>query len=322
MAPMVLLAMSALPGCVLISANLNPFSSTPEPLEEYVIDGEGKNKILLLDISRVISSRSEENALSVKREEATTARVLEELNRARKDDSVCAVVLRINSPGGTVTASDTIFHELLRFKEERRVPVVAQLMDTATSGAYYVALASDEIVASPTTVTGSVGVVMYGINLSGLMTKIGIKDQTLKSGALKDSGSPLRPMTPEDAQVLQEVLTQMQARFLGLVRQRRPALTDETVQVIADGRVLTADQALQGHLVDHIGYLEDSIRIARQHAGVSEARVVMYRRSQEFAENIYSQPPVVAPQVNLVHVDLSSFVQPPQLMYLWLPSLD
>jgi protease IV len=319
---LLMLALAAfLPGCVLISGTLNPFTTTPEPLQEHVVDGEGKHKVLMIDVSRVISSQNETTALGVKREEAMTARVLEELNRARDDDSVRAVVLRINSPGGTVTASDTIFHEVLRFKQDRQLPVVAQLLDTATSGAYYVALSADEIVASPTTVTGSIGVIMYGVNLSGLMDKVGIKDQTLKTGALKDSGSPLRPMTPEDARVLQEILTQMQQRFMGLVRERRPALSDAMAQTIGDGRVLTAEQALDAHLIDRIGYLEDAVRVARARAGLSEARVVVYRRTDEFAENLYSRVPIGAPQVNLVNIDVGSILQPPQLMYLWLPSI-
>jgi protease-4 len=311
-----------LQGCVLVTGTFNPFASTPEPLEEHVVDGKGRAKVLLIDVSRVISSQSEAEAFGVRREEATTARVLAELNRAREDDAVRAVVLRINSPGGTVTASDTVFHEVMRFKSERRVPVVTQMLDTATSGAYYVSLASDVIVASPTTITGSVGVVLYGVNLSGLMAKIGIADQTLKSGALKDAGSPLRPMTAADAETLQSILAQMQQRFLAVVQERRPALQAAALDRIADGRVLSADEALQWGLIDRIGYLEDAIGTARERAGLTEARVVMYRRSQEYAENIYSRSPLGIPQVNVVNVELASLGRLPQFMYLWVPGLD
>src|SRR5207249_910617 len=153
--------------------------------------------------------------------------------------------------------SDTIFHEIMAFKTERNVPVVAQLLDMATSGAFYVALSADEIVASPTTVTGSIGVVMYGVNLAGLMEKIGVTNQTLKAGTRKDMGSPLRKMMPEEAAILQSVLDQMQQRFLSLVQEHRPALRSDARQTIADGRILSADQALQDGLVDNIGYLED-----------------------------------------------------------------
>jgi protease-4 len=313
---------AATPGCVLITGTFDPFSTTPEPLEEHVVSGKGRQKVLLIDVSNVISSKEQEGALGIKREEATTARVLEELKRARDDDHIRAVVLRINSPGGTVTASDIVFHEIMRFKHERGVPVVAQLLDLATSGAYYVALAADEIVASPTSVTGSVGVVMYGINVAGLMERVGVKDQTLKSGELKDAGSPLRPMTPADTRLLDAILAQMQERFLTTVKERRPGVSEEALRTIADGRVLTADQAMQLGLIDRVGYLDGTVENATRRAGVPEARVIMYRRRREFADNLYSYVPIGAPQVNLVHIDLGSLAQPPQFMYLWLPALD
>src|SRR5262249_60101315 len=136
------------------------------------------------------------------------------------------------------------------------------------------ALAADEIVATPTTVTGSIGVVMYGVNLSGLMDKVGIRNQTIKAGALKDMGSPLRPMTPQEDTILHDVLKQMQDRFLELVRERRPGLTAEGAQTISDGRILTAEQALALKLVDRIGYLDDALQAAGARAGGEEASVV------------------------------------------------
>jgi len=310
-------------GCVLITGTLNPFSNEPQPLQEHVVFGEGRDKILMLDVSKMIGSEDEEGALGIIRRESTTARVREELEMAANDDRVRAVVLRINSPGGTVTASDIIFHQLMRFKKDTGRPVVAQMLDMGTSGAYYVALAADEIVATPTTVTGSIGVVMYGVNLSGLMDKVGIRNQTIKAGALKDMGSPLRPMTPQEDTILHDVLKQMQDRFLELVRERRPGLTAEGAQTIADGRILTAEQALALNLVDRIGYLDDTLRVAGARAGVEEARVVMYRRPQEFAETIYSRGALHAPQINLVNLDFAGLgLASPQFMYMWLPSVE
>jgi protease-4 len=312
-----------LPGCVFVTGNLNPFATRPESLEEHVVSGEGKAKVLLIDISRAIGSEEEEGAFGVRRRESTTARIREELEEAGKDDRVRAVVLRINSPGGTVTASDIVFHELMTFKAAHHMPVVAQLLDMGTSGAYYVALAADEIIASPTSVTGSIGVVMYGINLSGLMDKIGVKNQTLKAGARKDIGSPLRVMMPDEETILQSVLNQMQERFLMLVRERRPGLSAETVQTISDGRVLSADQALQAGLVDRIGYLDDALDAAKRRAGVEQARVVLYRRPQDFAENIYSHAALGPPQVNLLNLDFGGVpLRSPQLLYMWLPATE
>ncbi len=315
--------MLLVPGCVLVSANLNPFTTKPQPLEEHVVSGEGDAKVLLIDLAKTISGEEEEEPFGVKRHESTTSRVREELDRAAKDDHVRALVLRINSPGGTVTASDVIFHQLMQFKAAHHVPVLAQLLDMGTSGAYYVALATDEIIASPTTVTGSVGVVMYNVNVTGLMEKVGVRNQTIKAGERKDIGSPLRKMTADEQRILQAVLDQMQERFIGLVRERRTGISPEAVRTIADGRIFTADQALQLGLVDRIGYLQDTIDRATLRAGVARARVIMYRRPEEFAENIYSAARLRPTQMNLVNFDFGALrMFTPQFLYMWLPNAD
>ena len=306
-------------GCVLITADFNPFASRPKPLEEHVVSGEGRAKILLLEITDVITASDQRGPLGLSREEATTARVFEELELARQDDAIRAAVVRINSPGGGVTASDIVYHQLRTFRTEKNVPVVAQLLDLATSGGYYIALAADDIVASPTTVTGSVGVVMYGLNFAGLMQKLGVADQTIKTGTEKDIGSPFRPMTPADQQLLQNLLEPMKARFVDLVRERRPQVGARTLATIADGRPVGASDAVRDGLVDRIGYLDDTVRSLRAQVGDPDARVVVYRRPQELAENLYSRGLPAAPQVNLVNVDVGALAQPPQFMYLWLP---
>jgi protease-4 len=312
-----------LSGCVLVTGTLNPFATKPQPLEEHVVSGEGKAKVLLIDISKTITGQEEEEAFGVKRRESTIARVREQLDLAAEDDHVRAVVVRINSPGGTVTASDIIYHQLMDFKHNQGVPVVAQCLDMATSGAYYVALAADEIIAAPTSVTGSIGVVMYNVNVSALMGKIGVADQTIKAGKHKDIGSPLRKMTPEEERILQTVLNQMQDRFLGLVRERRGKLTADGIKTIADGRILTADQALQLGLVDRIGYLQEAIAQAEHRAGVSRARVIMYRRPDEFAENVYSRVPAGPPQMNFINFDFGGLhPMTPQFLYMWLPDAE
>ncbi len=314
------IACISLCGCAVIVARLNPFGGEPESLEEQTVQGEGGAKILLVDVSKVISDEPRDEAFGLRRHESAVARLVEQLRRAAKDDEVRAVVVRINSPGGTVTASDILYHEIRRFAEQKQVPVVAQLMDVAASGGYYVALAADEIVAHPTTVTGSIGVVMFGLNFAGLLDKIGVADQTLKAGAHKDIGSPLRQMTPEERQILQAILDQMRQRFVELVRERRPQARPELLAEATDGRVLSAEQALRSGLVDDIGYLEDSLSIARRRAGIEQARVIMYRRPSEYAENIYSDTHIGAPQVNLIHFDLDSLgFRGQEFMYLWLP---
>ena len=306
-------------GCVLVSGNVNPFSRRPEPLEEHVVRGEGKDKVLLIDVSGTITSEDERAALGIGVRQNTVSRIEAELERAEKDDRVKAIVLRINSPGGTVTASDILYRRLTRFREERKVPIVAQFMDTAASGAYYVALSADEIVAHPTTITGSIGVLFTAVSVEELLDKIGVENETVKTGAKKDIASPLRKMTSEERALLERLLGEMQARFVGLVRERRPALTPEVDGLMVDGRVFSAGQALEGKLVDRIGYLEDSIEIAKRRAGLTEAKVILYRRGDEYAEGIYSRGALAAPQVNLIHFDLSALLPGPRFLYLWQP---
>ena len=319
------LLLSCLPlaGCAFVVADLNPFGGRPEQLEEHVVEGDGKPKILVIDISRTIGDEERDPALGLRRRESTVARVTEELRKAEEDDRVRAVVLRINSPGGTVTASDILYHELRAFSARRKVPLVAQCLDVATSGAYYAALAADEIVAQPTTVTGSIGVIMFGLNVEGLLDKLGVRNQTLKAGAHKDIGSPLRPMTPDDERILQGILDDMRGRFVQLVHERRPGARPELLPSVTDGRVITAGQALEAGLIDRIGYLDDTLAVARQRAGVTTARVVVYRRPSEFAQTIYSIGGGAPTQVNLMNVDLGGLLpHGPAFMYLWAPHVD
>ena len=306
-------------GCVFISGDVNPFSRRPQPLEERVVSGSGRKKILLMDISGVISSDERSDALGLRTSESTVARVQAELQMAAGDDNIAAIVLRINSPGGTVTGSDIIYDSLLRFKAAYDVPILVQMLDVAASGGYYAALAGDEIVASPTTVTGSIGVIFTSVSLEGLMDKVGVRNQTVASGKMKDIGSPLRTMTPAERQVLESLIGDLQQRFVSLVRERRPHLTDQMNADMVDGRVFSAQQALAGGLVDNIGYLDGTIERAKLLAGLREATVVRYRRSDESGETIYSRASVGPPQVNLLNLNFESMPHTPNFLYLWSP---
>ena len=315
-----LLLVVGLSGCVLVNADINPFARRPPPLEERQVSGSGSKKILLMDISGTITSEERGGGpLGLRTDESTVARVEAELEQAAGDDKIAAIVLRINSPGGTVTGSDIIYDRLMRFKAQFNVPIIVQMMDVAASGGYYIALAGDEIVASPTTVTGSIGVIFTSVSLEGLLGKIGVRNQTVVSGRMKDIGSPLREMTPAERQVLENLIGDMFQRFVGLVRERRPNLTDEMKTQMVDGRVFSAQQALTGGLVDDIGYLDGSIDRAKQRAGVREATIIRYRRQDEYADSIYSRAPAGAPQMNLLNVNLQSVARTPSFLYLWSP---
>lgn len=314
----VLLAL-ALSGCVFITGDLNPFSRRPQPLQERVVSGHGRAKILLLDISGLITSEERGDTFGLRRSESTVARIQSELEQAEDDEHVVAIVVRINSPGGTVTASDIIYDRLTRFREAAGIPVLVQLMDVAASGGYYTALAGDEIIASPTTVTGSIGVLFTSISAEGLLDKIGVRNQSVASGKMKDIGSPLRTMTPAERAVLESLVDDMQRRFVGLVRARRPQLTEQMETEMVDGRVFSAEQALAGGLVDGIGYLHDTIERAKQRAGVAEARVIRYRRPDEFGDTIYSRAGLTPPQVNVVNLNFEPLPLSPSFLYLWAP---
>jgi protease-4 len=292
------------------------------PLAEKVVDGKGADKVAIIDISGVITDRRRRDPLGIKAEVRITARIKEELTLISRDKRVKAVVLRINSPGGSVTTCDIIVHELEILKKERDIPVVAVLMGVAASGGYYIAAVADTIIAHPTTITGSIGVIAYNINATGLMEKIGITDQTIKSGDKKDLGSPLREMTQEEREILQGVIDSLYERFLDVVARGREGLDRAELRRIADGRIYTAAQALELKLIDKIGYMSTAIETAKELAGIEEATVITYGPSRSYKNNIYSRAGLGVPStVNLVNIDVSALREGFGLsfMYLWMP---
>jgi len=305
-------------GCIIIT-----IPGGVQPPVEKVLGGKGADKVLVVDISGVITGGEHTNVLGAQTEPNIIARIKEELNLAAKDGHVKAVVLRINSPGGSVTTCDIINHELKAFKKEKKLVVIAELMDVAASGGYYIAAASDGIVANPTTVTGSIGVIAYNISAAGLMEKIGITNQTIKSGDKKDIGSPLKTMTPEEKKILQSVIDGMYERFLDVVMEGRPgAFTREELRTIADGRIYNADQALKLKLIDRIGYMEEAVELAKEKAGIKDARIVTYSQPRAYKNNIYSGLLSNAPEtVNLINIDAGPLSGRVGLdfMYLWTP---
>jgi protease-4 len=247
-------------------------------------------------------------------------RVREELKKAEEDKQVRALIVRINSPGGTVTASDIIYREILSFKERTGRPVVAIMLDVAASGGYYLALAADTIVAHPTTVTGSIGVIMLSVNAEGLMQKLGVAAVTIKSAEHKDMGSPFRTLTPEEREVFQAVIDDLQRQFLAKVIAHRK-LTPETARKLADGRVYTADQALAHGLVDKIGYMSDAVAIAKQAAVVDDARVIVYHRPRQYRATYYARAEETS--AGALDASLSGLASlaasGPRFLFLWWP---
>jgi len=203
--------------------------------------------------------------------------IIEELQYYFEDDGVKAIILRIDSPGGGVGPSQEIHREIMKIKSKKKV--VTSMGSVAGSGGYYIACASDLIVANPGTITGSIGVVMQFSNFEELLKKIGIKGVVLKSGEHKDVGSPFREMTPEEKRIMQEVLDNVHQQFIQAVAQGRKLDQSKVIQ-IADGRILTGEQAKNLGLVDQMGNLQDTIDITAKLVGIVGKPKVLYPKKR------------------------------------------
>jgi protease-4 len=203
---------------------------------------------------------------------------IEELRHYRDNPSVKAIVLRIDSPGGAVVPSQEIFAEVQKTRAAGKIKLVTSMGNVAASGGYYIAAATEKIVANPGTLTGSIGVIMELANIKGLLEKVGVKSVVIKSGRHKDMASPFRAMTEEDRALLQNVLDDVHTQFIEAVATGR-ALKVEEVKTLADGRIFTGKQAQSVKLVDELGDLHDAIKLAAGLVGISgEPRVLEIRK--------------------------------------------
>lgn len=255
------------------------------------------------------------------------------LQIAENDPNVRAVILRINSPGGTVTGSDIMYREARAFAERTGKPIVASMGEITTSGGYYLALAADHLVAEPTTVTGSVGVIMQTMNFSGGLAKLGIEARAVKSGPNKDIGNPFEPMDEDHFDILQGMIDDYYARFRGLVVERRTTLSDADVETATDGRVFTGMQALEIGLVDQTGGVREAFDEAKSLAQLTTARLIAYVEPGFDPASPYgvragdaitteteanSRTQINLMQINLAN-DLSAMGAGASFYYLWRP---
>jgi len=208
--------------------------------------------------------------------DVNTSAIIEQIKQYRKDSSIKAMVLRVNSPGGAVAPAQEIYAELKKFREKKSI--VASMGTLAASGGYYVSIAANKIVANPGTMTGSIGVIMEIPNVEGLMGKIGIKNEIIKSGRNKDMASMFRSMTKEERGLLQALLDDVHDQFIEAVAEGRN-MDVADVRKIADGRVFTGRQAVKLGLVDELGTLEDAILIAARFGGIEGEPEVVYKKS-------------------------------------------
>ena len=250
-------------------------------LSETVIGGSGTDKILLIPLKGVITGQSAKKLFL--ETPSIVDSVKQQLDQARDDNEVKAVILEINSPGGGVTASDIIYEKVLEFKEETNKKVIVSMQDVAASGAYYISAAADKIISHPTTITGSIGVIMPLINIANLVEKYGIEDNSIKSGDMKSIGSPLKKMSDAERKVLYDIVDEMYTRFVNIIAVGRNMEIEE-VKRLADGRIYTGKQAVDNGLVDQLGYIEDAITLAKDITGLKEAKIIKYKRMFNLAE--------------------------------------
>lgn len=309
------LALLILPGC---APKIKLFAAqSTDPLQEFVIEGEGDGKIALIHLNGFLTTQPNQGVLRAK--PSPVQELVSSLKLAELDEEVRGVVLAIDSPGGTTTASDIIYHELMDFRQRSGKKVVVTMLDVAASGGYYAALAGDYIMAHPTTVTGSVGVIFLRPKLHGLMDKIGVDVEVSKSGRDKDMGSPFRPTTAEEQALFQGIIDDYANRFHGLVAKHR-RLSAANMATVQTARVFTANQAKSVGLIDQIGYMQDTFAQARKLSGLGkDAKIITYRRDTYPNDNPYNTLSVTnADKLNLLGVD-ASLIMPPKagFYYIW-----
>jgi len=292
-----------------------------EKLEETVLSQDPglwvSDKVLVLDVDGVLMNARGDGLFGP--DDNPLALFVEKLDKAEKDQRVRAVVLRINSPGGGVTATDLMYRRLMDFRKQRQVPVVAMIEDVGASGGYYLACGADTIMVTPTSVTGSIGVIVQLFSLAGTMEKVGITAKALTSGPMKDIGSPFKPLDEADQKVLQNVVDEFYGRFLEVVAAGRPGLAADRVKALADGRIYTGTQAVANGLADAEGDMKDAVALAKKVAGLKAVKVVMYGRPWGYRANVYSGSPLDGAKVHLLNLtptDVAAWLRP-QFLYLW-----
>jgi protease-4 len=276
-------------------------------------------RIALVDVDGLILNQNQEGMTGSGENPVSSFR--EKLSGIARDPSVTAVVLRINSPGGSVTASDIMADELDRFREATRKPVVACLMDIATSGGYYLALGADRIVALPTSLTGGIGVIFNHYNLQDAMAQLNVLPAPVKSGSQIDMGSVTQPLEPKTRELIQEMADSFKKRFEDRVVRRRPELASADRSTFNDGRVVPASRALSLRLIDRVGYLHEAIQEAEHLAGIEDAEVVIYHRSGAPARSLYAiapTPPHLSEAIPFSYPGLDRS-KLPTFLYLWQP---
>lgn len=326
-----LLAVALLAGCGAPSFLVTPVSSSHTLREEVVEEGKGfgAGKIAIIEVEGMLANvrtggflQAGENPLSL---------FTQALEKAEKDEDVKAIVLRVNSPGGTVTTSDTMYEEVRRFKEKTHKPVIAATQEVTASGAYYVCCAADKIVAHPTSIVGSIGVIFSNFDVTDGLGKLGIQSRAVHTGTLKEMGSPFKHETELEKSVMSEMVNEYYVRFANVVKKNRPnvkeippappAMPSADYAGIFSGRVWSGTRAMELGLVDQTGLLSDAIELARHAANSPHAKAILYKRPYGYGGSIYAESPAPTPQANVLQLNLpgAQSILPTGFYYLWQP---
>jgi len=322
-------------GCGAPSFLITPISSSTRLQERVVQSGTSADKVAIVEVEGMLMNARVGGFLQA--QENKVSLFTQQMRAAARDKAVKAVVLRVSSPGGTVTASDTMYEILKEFRRKTGKPVIAATQEVCASGAYYVCCGADKSVAQPTSVVGSIGVLMSTMEFEGALAKLGVRADAIKSGPLKDMGSPYRAMGEPERQVMQEMVDEYFNRFLDVVssnrpiQEARPSLPlPEDYHGVYSGRVFSGARAVELGLADQAGRLDDAITMAKQMGKAKGAKVIMYKRPYGYGGSIYasgdSAPRLEAQSgaqsnVSILQLELpnSRLLLPSGFYYLWEP---
>lgn len=272
-------------------------------------------KVLRIPLTGVILSSDRRRGFFDVAEDGSAPAALRKIRAAVEDDEIDGLFLCIDSPGGGVTASDELHHAVRRFRESRKGRFAFVLMgDMCCSGGYYVACAADFVMARPTSLTGSIGVLLNGVNAAELVRKIGVAPVTVVSGKNKDLLNPLKPVDSGHVEIVQKAVDQMHRRFVSIVAEGR-RMDERKAGELADGRVFSAADALANGLVDAVGYREDALERLRALAGDRDVCVVRYQEVESF-RRIFSNAMVFSSVGDLAREVVSALDASPSVQYL------
>ncbi|ELY0448757.1 signal peptide peptidase SppA [Listeria innocua] len=292
------------------------FADTSE-LTETVIEEGGADTIAVLSVDGTIQDTGEAGSL-FSETGYNHAFFMDQLEEVRNNDAIQGVLLYVNSPGGGVMESAQIRDKILQIKKERKIPFYVSMGSMAASGGYYISAPADKIFASKQTLTGSLGVIMQGYDYSELMKKLGVSDNTIKSGAYKDIMSGTRPMTDDEKKIMQSMIDDSYNEFVKVVATGR-GMSEEQVRKIADGRIYDGRQAKENGLIDAFGYQEDALEALKKEKDLKDATVIQYDAPESFS-SLFS---VAAQKMSGQNADITQLIKltgtlkAPRMMYLY-----